>query len=349
MSFSRSFTFHVSGSVHYPASERGGSVSYSDSVHVVVDVDTSDFDRSVRRCASQVGSLSNAVSSTAVGLVREKAESARKIARTMVSGFYKYIMYGVREKIMQLGAKIPMMMQALKSLAGHCTKTRCQLEADYQQITSRYADIFTDLEVNLKSALIGLDEPVYAMTNLANSVIMQNAMNIATSQVVVSGPEQMEAVNSVEVARIKQATEKVVSEGARNIMYNVKLGSQIEHMLKDCPIRDRHYICMPVFKVSADDLESNQGAKDEFFFSGAFPVSSSAGLQAYLSRQADSDMFVDCMENPEPARSIDQFFRGRLSAFLADEPDAEKRERLTAEIMRMWSSNFNVEELNKKE
>ena len=349
MSFSRSVTFYVSGNVRYPASEKGGSVSYSDSVRVVVDVDTSDFDQSVRRCASQVGCLSNAVSSTAAGLVREKAKSAKKIARAMVSGFYKYIMYGVREKMMQLGTKIPIMIQTLKSLAGHCAKTRCQLENDYQKITSRYAGVFNDLEVNLKSAIIGLDEPVYMITNLANSVIMQNAINIATSQVVMSGPEQMEAVNSVGVARIKQATKRVVSEGARNIMYNITLGSQIEHMLKSCSTRSKHYICMPVFKITADDLDSNQGVRDEFLFSGAFPASGSANLQTYLLRQTDSNMFIDGMGNPEPVRHVDRFFRERLSTFLADEPDVEKRERLTAEIMRMWSSNFNVEDFNKEE
>ena len=72
MSYSRSFSktiaIHYSGSVSYPASQSGGSVSYSgtayEDVVVNINVDTDAFDSSVRHCNNSVGALTGAVVAT---------------------------------------------------------------------------------------------------------------------------------------------------------------------------------------------------------------------------------------------------------------------------------------------
>lgn len=338
MSFSRSFTFYVSGRVGYPASQKGGSVSYHDSVRVVVDVDTSEFEDSVRRCDRQVDLLRDSVVETGLRLVKEKSRSAKKIASSMVCGFYKYIRYEIHEKMMQLVTRVPMLLQALKSLAGHCSSTRLQLEKDYQQITSRYAEIFKDLQINLKSALIGLDRPVYQLSEQVNGIVLSSAFQLTAMQTVLTGPEQSCVVNSLEVAQVKSATRKVVSEGARNIMYNIKLGHQIAHMLRRKAICGEHRFYMPVVQIEASSLDSGHTVKD-FVFSGAFPCSGAANLHEKVRMISEcADVFDNVMALGELVPSIDRFFRTRLSAAVSEYHDSVRGERLSAEVLRMWNS-----------
>jgi len=344
MSFSRSFTFYVSGNVDYPASEKGGSVSYSDSVDVTVDVDTSDFEESVRRCDRQVGHLRDSVVETALHLVKEKSRSAKKIASSMVCGFYKYIRYEIREKMMQLVTRVPMLLQALKNLAGHCSSTRSQLEKDYQQITSRYAKIFDDLQINLKSALVGLDQPVYQLSEQANGIVLSSALQLTATRAVLTGPEQSCAVNALEVAQVKGATKRVVSEGARNIMYNIKLGRQIDHMLRKSAIGGEHRFYMPVVRIDSSSLDDGRTAKD-FIFSGAFPCSCAANLHESVRMVSESDdTFVNTLASVDSASSIDRFFRTRLSKTVSEYQDSDMAARFSAEVLRMWDSRVEASE-----
>ena len=341
MSFSRSFTFHVSGSVSYPASEHGGSKTYHDSVNVVVEVDTSRFESSVQNCDRQVGALCHAVVSESSKLLEEKKHSARRISASLIGGFFKYIMYGISEKMMRLASRLPILQQTLRALASNCLAKRTQLERDYQQITSRYAAIFDDLDTSLKTALVALDSPVYQLTALTDKTVSGNCLNDMTSFVPVSGSEESNAVVAVELARLKSATRNVVAEGARNIRYNIELTSRIEHMLRKSAVPETHAYCMPVIKIAVDDLESGKEIRDEFFFPGRFPSARTDDLLNNLRASPEGEgarAFRQVGREEAGLASVDSFFKKRLSSAISQISDAAYGTRLSNEVLRMWDA-----------
>ena len=88
MRYTRRFTgyVHYSGTVSYPASEHGGSVSYSgeEPVYITIDVDTDAFDASVGNCNTAVNGLTSAVVATEAAQVESKRRAAKQIAATIV-------------------------------------------------------------------------------------------------------------------------------------------------------------------------------------------------------------------------------------------------------------------------
>ena len=336
MSFSRTFTFGVSGSVSYPSSEHGGTVSYHDSIDVTVVVDTSDFDRSVQRCDSEVESLRGSIIERAREAISEKARSAGRIAGAMASGFFKYISFGVREKLMRLTSRIPMMIEALKNLAKHAAATRSQLERDYTQITSRYARIFDDLHSNLRSALVALDRPLYQAADQAKGVVFESVLRGAAESAV-GGTEDMGAANSIEMSQVKSSTRRVLSECSRNIMYNIRLGQQIEHMLRRGDSQSEHFVYMPVVQVEARPLDGGDAIGD-YLFSGAFPPERADELRAVA--QESGGGFENTLSAANAVSAVDVFYRARVSADAARYSDAAMAERVTAEMLRMWSADI---------
>ncbi len=336
MSFSRSFTFYVSGSVSYPPSKNGGSASYHDSVDVTVDIDTSAFDDSVRRCDHQVCRLRNSVVESARQIVAEKSRSAKKIASTIVGGFFKYVRYEIGEKMMRLKTRVPMLLQALKGLAGHCSATRSQLEKDYQHITSRYTKIFDDLQAALYSALVGLDGPIYQLSKMVDGIVLNSTLNIITTETILTGLEQASAVNGLEIMQVKNAARKVVSECARNIMYNIRLEQQIEHMLRRNAIVYEHHVYMPIVQIESDSLENNSEAH-EYVFSGAFPSSKAIDLYDKVAGKAkDGFKFANMLDSSRAMLSVDRFFRTRLSEDVSRLTDPIFAKRFCSEVARMW-------------
>lgn len=99
MSYRRSYreriSVHYSGSVSYPASQNGGSVSYSgteyEDVAVNIEVDTSPFDSSVAGCNTSVNLLTGAVVATEAAQIAAVDQNAKKVGSTIVEGFFKTI------------------------------------------------------------------------------------------------------------------------------------------------------------------------------------------------------------------------------------------------------------------
>ena len=117
MSYSRFYTVSVpySGTVSYPASESGGSKSYSGSVPVdiTIEVDTDDFDASVDRCKGHVNGLTAAVAATEAAEVEAKKLSSRKIAQSILKGFFNYVGADLSQKIKELHSSVESLFFAL--------------------------------------------------------------------------------------------------------------------------------------------------------------------------------------------------------------------------------------------
>ena len=341
MSYSRSYTFHVSGSVSYPASESGGSVSYSDYVEVVVEVNTTPFDHSVYNCVQQVDELCGTIAGEAERLADEKKRSARGISSSLIKGFFRYIMYGISDKMMRLNTRLPILQKSLQKLAASCQSKRDQMERDYQNITSRYSKIFDDLDTSLKKALVALDRPAFDVAALTDKTVAESCLGGATSAVAVSGAEESNAAAAVQLARLKSATRNVVEDGVRNIRYNVELASRIEHMLRRSKVPGAHAYCMPVVKVAVDDLESGGRRRAEFFFPGPFPPSRTDDLLDDLrSRDANDDGtdFRQVGRDGEGREFVDSFFKKRLSDVVSRIDDAAYGARLSNEVLRLWKA-----------
>lgn len=341
MSFSRSFTFHVSGSVHYPASEHGGSVSYSDSVHVVVNVDTSAFDREVDHCHSQVLQLENTVVAAGGALIEEKANGAHRIASALIKGFKSLITRNISDKMVSLQARLVACMNSLRGNAERCESTSRQLQDDYTRISSQYAKTFEDLDKNLKTALTRLDRPVFDVSETANAVIHSQTLGTATAETVVSGPEQWGAGNALEVANVKGHAKNVIEETARNIGYNLELTRRINYSLARSEVEGEHRVSMPVVMFSADGFDGERAPKSEYFFSGRFPSRCMGDLyeQAAAAGISSPDVFFDSRRRSDARELIDSFFKKRLSEFASRETDIARRNRLSNQILEMWNKN----------
>ena len=97
MSYVKKFTKQIavrySGSVSYPASQNGGSTSYSgtayETVEVSVEVLTDPLEKSVDHCNSQVNTLTKAIVATEAAQIASINANAKKVSGTIVEGFFQ--------------------------------------------------------------------------------------------------------------------------------------------------------------------------------------------------------------------------------------------------------------------
>ncbi len=197
MSYSKSYRktipVYYSGSVRYPASENGGSVSYSGTVNeeVVIDVyvETNEFDNEVRYCNNSVKDLTGSIIATEAAQVASIRDKAHKVGDTLIKGFFSTVRSEISQQIMELTTKVEATLVHLKKMAERCQSKQAQMQTDYARTSSRYMKIFEDLNKELEHRIYELCRPAFTFKRSTDERIL-NVLNddIATTAVI-SGAE----------------------------------------------------------------------------------------------------------------------------------------------------------------
>ena len=173
MSYTRRYSEVVSKTVYvsysYPASQSGGSGSKAVTVDIPVDVnihvDTDPFDRSIDNCNRNVNLLTGAVVATEAAQIVSIDQNAKKIAGTIIEGFFKTVRSEISQQIMKLSNLIDTHLVKLHDLAKSCVDKQKQMETDYHETSNRYMKIFDNYNKELENRIFELNKPAFSFKN----------------------------------------------------------------------------------------------------------------------------------------------------------------------------------------
>lgn len=181
--------------VSYPASQSGGSksvtVDYEEKVPVDVNihVDTKPFDNSVEHCNENVNVLTAAVVAAETAQIISIDKNAKKVATTVVNGFFSYIKSEISQQIAELTQSIDAQLMHLRELANSCAQKKTQMEGDFLRISSRYVKIFDDLNNELRNRIFELDKPTFQFKKELDNQKIRNTENDMVNTVAIFGRE----------------------------------------------------------------------------------------------------------------------------------------------------------------
>mgnify|MGYP003439756381 FL=1 len=198
-SFTETISVHYSGSVSYPASQSGGSVSYSgtayETVNVNIYVDTDPFDNSVDRCNGSVRGLTTAVAAMNAAQVKSIAENAERVGNTITEGFFTTVRSEISSQIATLRSNVDAILLHLNELAKQCADKQRQMQTDYARLTSRYMKIFDELDSECRTRILELDRPAFLFKRMADEGTERSMCSDLVTTAAVAGGEnsQIEA------------------------------------------------------------------------------------------------------------------------------------------------------------
>ena len=241
MSYRRSFhkqiAVHYSGTVSYPASERGGTTSYSgtayENVQVNIDVETTPFDNSVTNCNNSVNVLTGAVVATEAAQIASINNNAKKVGSTIVQGFFKTIRSEISQQISELSSRLDATLIHLHEMAKRCVEKQMQMESDYNGIKTRYLKIFDDLNNELSNRVYELDKPVFVFKNQSDRQNNRTSENDLVSTVTIFGAEGGDLQARISASVAKKRALDTINKTNRFLIKQKRLNDTInQSMLK---------------------------------------------------------------------------------------------------------------------
>lgn len=275
MSYRRSYTgyVHYSGTVSYPASQNGGSVSYSGSepVYITIDVDTNAFDASVGHCNNAVNALTGAVVATEAAQVESKRQTSKQIASTIVKGFFDYVGADLSQKIKELSSKCESLFIALMGHKDNCLSKSKQMQDDYNRISKRYSKIFEDLDKETVSRIEVLDKPTFQFAESAQNLVDRNSNTELLGISTISANENIKLETVLSCSYVKQQASVLLDKANCYLQGTYRLANSVRDMLDDAQAEND--ILLPVmFVESVKNIENKEtriiGTDDSFTPSG---------------------------------------------------------------------------------
>lgn len=275
MSYRRSYTgyVHYSGTVSYPASQNGGSVSYSGSepVYITIDVDTNAFDASVGHCNNAVNALTGAVVATEAAQVESKRQASKQIASTIVKGFFDYVGADLSQKIKELSSKCESLFIALMGHKDNCLSKSKQMQDDYNRISKRYSKIFEDLDKETVSRIEVLDKPTFQFAESAQNLVDRNSNTELLGISTISANENIKLETVLSCSHVKQQASVLLDKANCYLQGTYRLANSVRDMLDDSQAEND--ILLPVmFVESVNNIENKEtriiGTDDSFTPSG---------------------------------------------------------------------------------
>lgn len=275
MSYRRSYTgyVHYSGTVSYPASQNGGSVSYSGSepVYITIDVDTNAFDASVGHCNNAVNALTGAVVATEAAQVESKRQASKQIASTIVKGFFDYVGADLSQKIKELSSKCESLYIALMGHKDNCLSKSKQMQDDYNRISKRYSKIFEDLDKETVSRIEVLDKPTFQFAESAQNLVDRNSNTELLGISTISANENIKLETVLSCSHVKQQASVLLDKANCYLQGTYRLANSVRDMLDDSQAEND--ILLPVmFVESVKNIENKEtriiGTDDSFTPSG---------------------------------------------------------------------------------
>jgi hypothetical protein len=284
--------FHERISIYY--SDRGtGSCSCGKSVscscsgyvhediYTNIEVDTNPFDHSVENCNASVKTLTGAVVATEAAQLVSIDKNSRKVAGTIIDGFFGYIRSEISQQVMELSQKIDAHLLHLRELAKNCVAKQKQMETDYNRISSRYLKIFSDLNKELENRIFELNKPAFVFKSDNDKHAIRTTGNDLVSTILVSGLEGGELQAKISASVAKKRALDTINQAHIFLWKQKKLQSTINQSMLNESVTATRF--SPVYFIETNG-EKSQIVKN-VYQAGFLPQTNSGELINKLQSQ----------------------------------------------------------------
>lgn len=152
----------------YPIGTSGGSgpkdFDIKEDLEFDIYVDTDEYDRQADDCGNSVNLLTGSVVATETAQVANIEDNSKKIASTIVNGFFKNVKSSLSTIAVEQKQILESRLAHLQMQAKELLIKQKQMDSDYRRTSARYVKMFQDLNQELETRVKRLDAPVYKAT-----------------------------------------------------------------------------------------------------------------------------------------------------------------------------------------
>ncbi len=265
---SGSISLTINGRTHYYNIGVNGygssdNITHYEPVTVDIEVDTDEFDESVKSCNNHVNALTGSVAATEVAHVKSIHDNSKKVADTIITGFFKNVQSEISSQVVQLKERVDATLMHLQKQAETLKAKQAQMQDDYERTKSRYTNIFTDLNKELDNRIKALDSPIFKMAETVSAEASRMMDSDFTEIASVVAEENSLLSAQIEAALTKNRARQAIMKAADFLRLQKAASIIIDKATISSLAAEDHHFFAPVCIM---ETSTAKGAKKEFAF-----------------------------------------------------------------------------------
>lgn len=345
MSYTRTYsgTVYASGtvSVHYPASEYGGTTTahYSESIPVTfaVTVDTTPFDASVSGVNNSADRLTMSVAAMNAANCAAIASNSEKISNSLTEGFYGLIQSDMSTKRTEnataLKTKFALLVEHSKAVEDKHTR----MQRDVEREQANYGKVIRELDKELQTRIADINKPAFKLSrSIKEEVINTPYLKCAASTADLLGAGHDDG-SKVAAAGLRRKVSDVFRDLSNSLRSNLHYRHVMRNIMWDKTITDEQPVYVPVAYCFCDDV--NEGRRVFKCYAPQGPVNNAilVGANAYVG----GNMNAAPRDIPQDEMNlIEQAFSNMVQQSFSELNErGEYQERVYAEIFKLWKDS----------
>lgn len=286
-----------------------------------IEVDTRSFDTSVEHCNTNVNLLTGAVVATEVAQIASINKNSKKVASTIVNGFFGYIKSEISQQISELTQNIDAQLMHLKELTDACVAKKIQMEGDFNRISGRYIKIFDDLNKELSNRIMELDKPTFVFKKELDNQSIRSVKNDMVNTVLVFGKEGGMLSSKLGVTLAKKRALDTLNQAKIFLLQQKYLNYTVQRSMINENIASTQY--SPVCFIESNE-EKNQISKQIYLSSYITTMQDNVKKNEMIeefSKETESWTTITSENN----ESIRKYFNSEINdAYVGADPHTER-------------------------
>lgn len=326
-----------SGSVDYPASDNGGSASYSGSVPVElnVTVDTESFDESVNGTKIALTGVAGAITAMEAAQCAAIHETGVNVSTTAIKGFYHVINSEISQQITECNSavrsKFVLMLEQSKSVSA----MHDQMDGDFHRIKSRYEVVFKNLDDECHKRIVALDQRAFQLAEKVRTDLIQGPFTTDASFSYSQISDDAVSKMQITLARLRKKVAGVIDVFSDSAHKSLEYKKNIEHILYKNTADASVAMYLPIVYAAEDDIETAGTKKTVCFKQTSSRNEAMDSVVKKTLESASTDKWQHSAN--EEADLIDKSFMMMAEKMMAD--GSEKSNRIYKQIVGMWQKN----------
>lgn len=346
MSYTQRFSssLNVSGSVtvHYPASENGGSTTahYQQTVpvNINVTVNTDPFDKSISKANLNVDGLTASVAAMNAANCAAIAECSDKVADRIINGFYGLIQNDISTKKTETHTVIQTKSALLLEHSKAVTDKHTRMQNDLERERAKYGMVFSELDKELERRITELDKAAFRISKkIRRDVVVKPYLSVAadTADRLSRGSD---SGGNIAIAGLRQKVSVVL----HNLTESLRSNLRYRHMMRNAlwnktvdEIKQQSFI--PVAYCVSEDMTSPRTVCRCFVSENARKDGILSAVDSYVNANSGEARSIP----EDDMKLIQQAFSSMLQDSYTSTGDrSEYQERVYSEIFRLWKADY---------
>lgn len=335
--YSSSITVSGSKSVHYPASEHGGSmlVSYSETVPVNVNitVETNPFDNSVDNAKVNVDGLTASVAAMNAANCAAITKNADRISQSLVDGFYSLINSDITVKKSENNSMLQAKIALLQQLSKDTMDKHERMSDDIERLRAHYSAIFRDLDQDLQKRINDLDRPAFNLSEkIRGNILLKPFLSMGATTV-----NDIDSDNttkrSIAIARIRHKVSDVISTMTGSLGNNLRYRQMMKDTLWNNSVDEAEPVYIPVAYIVSDGINNANKTDNYYLSANSQSEKIISSVKSYVNENNGKTI------EPDEFKLIDQAFSSMVEEnFLENDNAGSYNKRVYTEMLRLWQS-----------